>query len=80
MRVAVYAIRQGQQWRMKISLDLRIDIVWWEYVSRNTEMDGTMALLSGDMPLGWACKVAKGFVGAPEMVHWKMQQWRGWVE
>ncbi|MGG4047105.1 hypothetical protein ABEW48_19230, partial [Paenibacillus favisporus] len=80
MRVAVYAIRQGQRWRMKISLDLRIDIVWWEYVSRNTGMDGTMVLLSGDMPLGWACKAAKEFVGAPEMVHWKMQQWKGGLE
>ncbi|RED33775.1 helicase-related protein [Paenibacillus sp. VMFN-D1] len=80
MRIAVYAIRQGQRWRMKISLDLRIDIVWWEYVSRNTGMDGTMVLLSGDMPLGWACKAAKDFVGGPEMVHWKMQQWKGWLE
>ncbi|WP_258168785.1 helicase-related protein [Paenibacillus sp. AR247] len=80
MRVAVYAIRQGQRWRMKISLDLRIDIVWWEYVSRNAGMDGTMVLLSGDMPLGWACKAARGFVGTPDMMHWKMQQWRGWLE
>ncbi|WP_433617678.1 helicase-related protein [Paenibacillus cellulositrophicus] len=80
MRVAVYAIRQGQRWRMKISLDLRIDIALWEYVCRNAEVNGTMVLLSGDMPLGWACKVAKDFVGGPEMVHWKMQQWRGWLE
>lgn len=80
MRVAVYAIRQGQRWRMKISLDLRIDIVWWEYVCRNAGVNGTMVLLSGDMPLGWACKVAKDFVGAPEMMEWKMQQWKGWLE
>ncbi|MCM3000722.1 DEAD/DEAH box helicase [Paenibacillus cellulositrophicus] len=80
MRVAVYAIRQGQRWRMKISLDLRIDIVWWEYVCRNAGVNGTMVLLSGDMPLGWACKVARGFMGAPEMMEWKMQQWRGWLE
>ncbi|MEC0175605.1 hypothetical protein P4H83_12115, partial [Paenibacillus favisporus] len=80
MRVAVYAIRQGQRWRMKISLDLRIDIVWWEYVGRNAGMDGTMVLLSNEMPLGWACKAVKDFVGGPEMVHWKMQQWKGWLE
>ncbi|WP_145947976.1 helicase-related protein [Paenibacillus sp. Y412MC10] len=80
MRVAVYAIRQGQRWRIKISLDMRIDIVWWEYVSRNAGKDGTMVLLSGDMPLGWACKIARDFVGALDMVHWKIQQWNGWLE
>ncbi|GIO57125.1 helicase-related protein [Paenibacillus cineris] len=80
MRVAVYAIRQGQRWRMKISLDLRIDIVWWEYVCRNAGVNGTMVLLSNEMPLGWACKVAKGFVGTSDMARWKLQQWKGWLE
>ncbi|OAB47701.1 DEAD/DEAH box helicase [Paenibacillus antarcticus] len=74
MRIAVYAIRNAGRWEIRISLDIRVDLLWWAKVSKDPLC--RMVLIAKDIPLGWALKMEQLNVKVKEMDTWNVHQWK----
>ncbi|WDF51465.1 helicase-related protein [Paenibacillus sp. KACC 21273] len=80
MQIALYAIKQKDEWSFEISLDLRIDLIWWTSDKRHTETIQQMIYISSTIPLGWAlqCKQYLKFDSSAD--HWDQYQWKQHIE
>lgn len=94
MKVAIYAVRLEQVWKLMISLDIGTDLGWcleergWLIskeggdglgVGLQVERCSGMILLSMSMPLGWAVQLRDLFQSKPEMDHWKLKRWHEYI-
>ncbi|CAM2933964.1 helicase-related protein [Paenibacillus sediminis] len=59
MRAAVYAVQCKNRWEVRISIDLRVDLIWWTSGAAGDARK--IWLLSSGMPLGWAVKLRDRF-------------------
>ncbi|OAB35527.1 DEAD/DEAH box helicase [Paenibacillus macquariensis] len=74
MRSTVYVIRNAGIWEIRISLDIRVDLLWWAKVSSDPLC--RMVLLAKDIPLGWALKMEQLDVQVRGMDSWNVHQWK----
>lgn len=84
MKVAVYVLEHKGAWILKLSLDLRIDLEWWEdirqlYKSDDLSNGCKIVILSSSMPLGWASTLRERFAHRNEMNSWGTQAWNKYV-
>lgn len=91
MRVSLYAVKNKTGWKMKISLDLRVDIWWWtERTRERQQIAGGQAegrrdqaerfvLLSESMPLGWAVLLRDQFKETEAYDHWASKNWYEYI-
>nr|WP_046227669.1 DEAD/DEAH box helicase [Paenibacillus dauci] len=54
MQVALYTIKHAREWSIHISLDLRVDLVWWTALTKREQRSEQIWLISTGIPLGWA--------------------------
>ncbi|ANF98497.1 DEAD/DEAH box helicase [Paenibacillus bovis] len=54
MQVALYTIQHEQEWSIYISLDLRVDLIWWTALTKREHMNEQICLVTTGVPLGWA--------------------------
>lgn len=80
MQIILYAIRTTSGWSLDISLDLRIDLIWWTSDKRHIETMQQMIYISSTIPLGWAlqCKQYLKFDSSAD--HWSRHQWKQYIE
>ncbi|AIQ76854.1 helicase-related protein [Paenibacillus sp. FSL L8-0323] len=84
MQVAVYAVECKGSWRVRISLDLRVDRWWWS-VARPEKKDGSslaansLVLLSSALPLSWAVKLRDSFKQRSVMSTWAIKEWGQYI-
>ncbi|MNB77473.1 Primosomal protein N' [compost metagenome] len=80
MKVAVYAVQHNHKWSITVSLDLRIDRLWWTGQAGGEgglpPVPEQWVLLSAEIPLGWAALLRDSFCEAPEMAGWREPEWR----
>ncbi|AIQ14823.1 DEAD/DEAH box helicase [Paenibacillus durus] len=81
MRAAVYAVKQRGGWSLRISIDPRVDALWWEghlYGGGNREASEAdkRILLGASLPLGLAVKLRTSFFYGKEMEQWNDGDWR----
>ncbi|MBR2565043.1 MAG: hypothetical protein IKE29_10520, partial [Paenibacillus sp.] len=75
MQVALYVYRIGAEWSMEISLDIRVDVVWWlEYVSG--QRVSQWLVLSMQLPLSQASWLVDQFVSVRTMNQWQIEEWQ----
>ncbi|MDT3428019.1 late competence protein required for DNA uptake (superfamily II DNA/RNA helicase) [Paenibacillus forsythiae] len=77
-------MKQRTGWSIRISIDLRVDALWWEgrlYGGGNREEIGAekVTLLAASLPLGLAVKLRTSFFYRKEMEQWKEADWRRYV-
>ncbi|WP_438348839.1 DEAD/DEAH box helicase [Paenibacillus sp. FA6] len=74
MKVAVYAIRNVEGWRMRISLDLRVDLVWWGREAKASS--SRVVFLAEGVPLGWGIKLEQMELRDKGMDAWSIAHWQ----
>ena len=74
VKVAVYAIRNAESWKIRISLDLRVDLKWWGRVVEDTSYK--MVFIADEIPLGWAMKLAQMELRDKGIDGWHTAQWK----
>lgn len=84
MQVALYAVKQLENWKIWISLDLQVDMLWWSGAGRGmSAWSGSSAdqlvVLSPSCPLGWAVKLRDGFRATAGMESWDALNWRSYT-
>ncbi|WP_410512616.1 helicase-related protein [Paenibacillus sp. BR2-3] len=84
MKVAVYAVLDKGVWGVRLSLDLRVDVEWWNKKNAVVASDEhlrncKMFILSRAIPLGWAVKLRDGFTYRNEMQQWGTDAWGEYV-
>ncbi|PAK51967.1 helicase-related protein [Paenibacillus sp. 7541] len=79
MRVALYMLRNEEQWNCCLSLDLRVDIEWWLGSLRNNGKGTRMVVLSEHMPLGWAVAWRDHYTPLTGMDAWGETEWRRYM-
>lgn len=77
MRVAIYAIRNAGRWGIRISLDMRVDLLWWTRVAQDSSC--RVVFLAKEFPLGWALKLEQMDVKVRGMDIWNVHQWKQYV-
>lgn len=80
MQMVLYAIRQNKGWSFEISLDIRIDLVWWTSDKRHTKIVQQMVYISSTMPLGYAVQCQKYLKFDYQADHWNSDQWKQHIE
>ncbi|MEF7439128.1 helicase-related protein [Paenibacillus lautus] len=79
MQIAIYAIREAEEWNCYLSLDMRVDLQWW-YGRKGPviERDSVplVVLLSSRVPLGWAVEIQARFQPIPDMDRWVKSDWQ----
>ncbi|MEI0739179.1 hypothetical protein VQ056_25515 [Paenibacillus sp. JTLBN-2024] len=78
MRVAVYAIGHEGKWRIRRSLDLRVDVLWWGQRFCATPGSARMVLLSAATALSSAVRLEQRFEPRTEMSGWDPRKWGLW--
>ncbi|AJS61654.1 DEAD/DEAH box helicase [Paenibacillus sp. IHBB 10380] len=80
MKVVVYAIRYGGKWRINLSLDVRVDLLWWGHIESSESYK--MVLLSSGLPLSWALRMKSVLSDrqSEEMNHWGLPQWKQYMK
>ncbi|MHA0856232.1 DEAD/DEAH box helicase [Paenibacillus sp. CMAA1364] len=74
MRVSVYAVSYDGRWQVKISLDRRVDLMWWD--EEIGELSYTMVCLADRIRLGWALRLEKMELPSHGVDDWNAEQWR----
>lgn len=67
---SLYAVRTKSGWQLRVSLDLRIDLLWW--MDRDAH---ALYLLSEELPFGWAVEARDTFQAFSEMDRWSHRAW-----
>lgn len=78
MRVALYAIRYAGSWGIKISLDMRVDLNWWQKVT-NHDSSCRFVFLAEEIPLGWGMKLKQMDLKVREVDTWNVHQWKRYI-
>ncbi len=78
MRVAVYAIGHEGKWRIKRSLDLRVDVLWWGQRFCAKPGFARIVLLSAATALSSAVRLEQRFEPRTEMSGWDLRKWGLW--
>lgn len=78
MRVAVYAIGHEGKWRIRRSLDLRVDVLWWGQRFCATPGSARMVLLSAATALSSAVRLEQRFEPRTDMSGWDPRKWGLW--
>ncbi|AOZ93231.1 DEAD/DEAH box helicase [Paenibacillus crassostreae] len=78
MKLSIYAIQVRGSWRIRVSLDIRVDIIWWERTVNNTS--SRMVFLSEEIPLGWAMKLEQTKLTDRGMDTWQLSQWKQYID
>lgn len=78
MQAALYVCRTGGEWRMVMSLDIRVDVMWWlGGVSGNLVQQ--WHVLSMQLPLSQASWMMDQFVELRGMDQWRMEAWQSYI-
>jgi competence protein ComFA len=77
VRVDVYAIRNAGSWSIRISLDVRADLIWW--AEEVQESPRRMVFLVGSIPLGWALKLEQTELRDKGLDVWHLPHWKQFV-
>ncbi|GIP28713.1 hypothetical protein J23TS9_38430 [Paenibacillus sp. J23TS9] len=75
MRIAVYAIWNGEVWTIQRSLDMRVDVLWWTQTADRLGSPGRVVFLAESMALSLAVKLEQGFGEQPGMKSWDLGNW-----
>lgn len=78
MRVAVYVIGYEGKWRLRRSLDLRVDALWWGQRLQGRPSSGRMVLLSQATALSSAVQLERRFEQQAGMNGWDLREWTRW--
>ncbi|MFD1887499.1 hypothetical protein [Paenibacillus wenxiniae] len=54
MKLDVYAIEHEQGWRLNVSLDMRVDSLWWTATNKRDYPCQSLWHIASDLPVGWA--------------------------
>lgn len=79
MRIAVYALYWNGTWEIKRSLDMKVDVLWWQQQAERQRQPGRMVFLSGAMAFSLAVKLEQTFVEQPGMKGWDLAKWSRFV-
>ncbi|QWU15877.1 Superfamily II DNA/RNA helicase required for DNA uptake (late competence protein) [Paenibacillus sophorae] len=84
MKAAVYALKQREGWSIRISIDLRVDALWWEgrlygVGNRKASEEEKLIPLGASLPLGLAVKLRSSFFYGEEMEQWNEADWKRYV-
>jgi competence protein ComFA len=77
VRVAVYAIRNAGSWSIRISLNVRADLMWW--AEEVQESPCRMVFLVGPIPLGWALKLERTELRDKGLDVWHLSHWKQFI-
>ncbi|UPK43479.1 helicase-related protein [Paenibacillus pabuli] len=79
MKVGLYVCRLREEWKMVLSLDIRVDVAWWiEGVSGQRVL--RWLLLGGGFPLGQASWMVEGFEMERGMDQWVEEHWQAYMQ
>lgn len=78
MRVAVYAIEHEGKWRIRRSLDLRVDVLWWWQRFCAKPGSARMVLLSAATAFSSAVRLEQRFEPRTDMNGWDLRKWGLW--
>lgn len=84
MRAVVYTVKQSKGWEAYLSIDPRVDILWWKGGLSWKESEVTPAadrviFLGVSLPLGWAVKLHRSFMYRKEMEWWSEAAWTSYA-
>ncbi|NGM82301.1 DNA/RNA helicase [Paenibacillus sp. 7124] len=84
MRAAVYTVKQSNGWEAYLSIDPRVDVLWWKGELSWKENEVTPAadrviFLGVSLPLGWAVKLHRSFTYRKEMERWSEAAWTSYA-
>jgi late competence protein required for DNA uptake (superfamily II DNA/RNA helicase) len=78
MQVGIYVCRVSEKWRMVMSLDIQVDVVWWlEGMSGQPVQQWLM--LSTQLPLSQASWLVDQFEPVRNMNEWRMEAWQSYL-
>ncbi len=63
MKVDLYATEHEQGWRLHVSLDMRIDSLWWTATNKRGYSCRSLWHIASDLPVGWAFACVRHFNG-----------------
>lgn len=84
MKAAVYAVEIKGCWSLRLTLDLKTDLNWWQGDRQADAADGRLknlniVILSSCLPLGWASNLRDNFVHRDEMHRWDTKAWDNYM-
>ncbi|MFD1776708.1 DEAD/DEAH box helicase family protein [Paenibacillus rhizophilus] len=84
MRAAVYTVKQRKSWGAYLSIDPRVDALWWKgCLNREDSGEAPAAekliFLGASLPLGWAVKLRTSFFYRREMEQWSEAAWTSYA-
>ncbi|AHV99357.1 helicase-related protein [Paenibacillus sabinae] len=83
MRAAVYTVKQSKGWEAYLSIDPRVDILWWKGSLSRKESEvppaARVIFLGASLPLGWAVKLHRSFTYRKEMERWSEAAWTSYA-
>lgn len=80
MKIALYAIRYDKGWSFEISLDLRVDLLWWTSDKRKNSRIQRMIFISSSIPLGWAIQCKQYLHINHTADQWRPIQWKQHID
>ncbi|GGH64478.1 hypothetical protein GCM10008014_42900 [Paenibacillus silvae] len=75
MKVALYVCRTDEKWSMILSLDIRVDVVWWLEGVSGRQVHQWL-VLSLQLPLSQAAWLVEQFVPVRGMAQWDVVAWQ----
>ncbi|PZT56938.1 helicase-related protein [Paenibacillus silvae] len=78
MKVALYVCRTDEKWSMILSLDIRVDVVWWLEGVSDRQVHQWL-VLSLQLPLSQAAWLVEQFVSVRSMTRWDVEAWHSYL-
>ncbi|WP_366292958.1 helicase-related protein [Paenibacillus sp. AN1007] len=79
MQAALYVCRTGGEWRMIMSLDIRVDVMWW-LGGVSGQLVQQWHVLSMQLPLSQASWLMDQFVELRGMDQWRKEAWESYMD
>ncbi|KAA8997992.1 DNA/RNA helicase [Paenibacillus spiritus] len=78
MKAGVYAVMDKREWRLRLTVDWRVDQWWWsgQGLAGPEPYPGRPVLLHPALPLSWASEALRRFRPEPDMQRWDRDRWR----